>query len=89
LLHLERRRQAAGGGAGGAERGFGVGARGKPGRSHEDDRVLHSLLLEAGKRLEIFRENAQGPRLAAVEEFPVVVGVRLSSLVVSHGFLQS
>ena len=47
------------------------------GRSEKHDRILDVVGFEAAKRIEIFRENADGPRLLALHELGVVVRERM------------
>ena len=43
-------------------------------RAEEDDRVLDVLRLESPQRLELLREDSDGPRFLAVEKLLVVEG---------------
>ena len=60
-----------------AQRPLGALAAVDAGRSEEHDRVLNLLIREAAERFEIFRQDANRPRIGALEELPVLVCERL------------
>ena len=53
-------------------------------RAEKHHGVLDALCLEAGQRLEIFGEDANGPGVLAVEEFVITIGKRLHVVIIKR-----
>ena len=53
------------------ERILRVRQAGKAGRAKKDDRILYLLAPKTGKRLRVFRKNAQNPSVRAVEKIRI------------------